>query len=286
MQKTVQWYPGHMFKAKKEIITQLKNIDLVIEVIDSRVPLSSHNVMLEELTEHKEKLLIFTKADMVDRNVLGSFVDLYESKGYQCEIANVKSTREREKIVKKIYEVSSGIKEKYAKKGINKTIRILVMGMPNVGKSTLINFLAEKKKTEVGNRPGVTKQQQWIMVGDDIELLDTPGILVPKIEDIDQGYRLVLCSLIKDEVVHLDDVAIYLLNVLYHKYYKQLKIRYKFKNDIDYDIEALYDSIARSIGALLPGHEYDYERVSKTLIQDFRNEKFGKIILDEKQTRK
>ncbi len=283
MQKTVQWYPGHMFKAKKEIIAQLKNIDLVVEIVDSRCPLSSHNQMLEELTKNKSKIVVFSKKDYVDHNQLDYFIQDYKSRGYSVVSANFKAQKERDKVLKAINEASSELRERFLKKGINKTVRVLIMGMPNVGKSTLINLLAQKNKVNVGNKPGVTKAQQWIGVGDTIELLDTPGILVPKIEDITDGYRLVLCQLIKDEVVHIDDVAVFLLEKLYFDYFAALQNRYNLPNEIEYDVEELYNAIARSIGALLKGNEYDYDRVSITLINDFRKQRFGKIILDERK---
>ncbi len=265
IKKTVQWYPGHMFKAKKEIIAQLKNIDLVVEIVDSRCPLSSHNEMLDELTKNKKKLVVFSKKDYVEQNSLEFFINDYRERGYQTIAANFKAQKEREKVLKAIREASSEIKAKYAKKGINKTVRVLIMGMPNVG-----------------NKPGVTKQQQWIGVGEDIELLDTPGILVPKIENIEDGYRLVLCQLIKDEVVHIDDVAVFLIENLFFNHYKRLQERYNLPADMEYDLEAIYNGIAKSIGALLRGNEYDYDRVSITVINDFRRQKFGKIILDER----
>ncbi len=282
MQKTVQWYPGHMFKAKKEIIAQLKNIDLVVEIVDSRCPLASHNEMLEELTKNKAKIVVMSKKDYVDHNQLQYFINDYENRGYHVVSANFKAQKERDKVLKAIDIESKAIREKFARKGINKTVRVLIMGMPNVGKSTLINLLAQKNKVTVGNKPGVTKAQQWIGVGDTIELLDTPGILVPKIEDVTDGYRLVLCQLIKDEVVHIDDVAVFLLEKLYFDYFNQLQERYNLPEDIEYDVEQLYNGIAKSIGALLKGNEYDYDRVSITLINDFRRQKFGKIILDER----
>ncbi len=282
MQKTVQWYPGHMFKAKKEIIAQLKNIDLVVEIVDSRCPLASHNEMLEELTNKKKKLVVFSKKDYVDTNELEYYIGDYRKRGYDVIAANFKAQKEREKVLKSIRIASAEIKEKFARKGINKTVRVLIMGMPNVGKSTLINLLVGKNKVNVGNKPGVTKTQQWIGVGEDIELLDTPGILVPKIENIEDGYRLVLCQLIKDEVVHIDDVAVFLLENLFFNYKDKLTERYNMDPEIEYDIEELYNAVAKSIGALLRGNEYDYDRVSITLINDFRKQKFGKILLDER----
>ena len=164
------------------------------------------------------------------------------------------------------------------------------MGMPNVGKSTLINFLSMKKKVTVGNKPGITKQQQWIGVGDDLEMLDTPGILVPKINDYEQGYRLVLCSLIKDDVVHLDDIAVYLLKHLYETknsyFFERYNIDTSVEYDLEVDVEELYIQVAKSIGALLRGNEYDYTRVTHVLINDFRKQKFGKIILDHEELTK
>ncbi|WOO89056.1 ribosome biogenesis GTPase YlqF [Mollicutes bacterium LVI A0078] len=283
MSKQIQWYPGHMFKAKKEIIAQLKTIDLVVEIIDARVPLSSHNEMLEEITQYKPKLIVFSKADLVNPAELKKYKEHYENLGYTTIEANLKNAQGNTKVKKKIQEVSKHITDKYQAKGINKVIRVLVMGMPNVGKSTFINFMLNSKKTKIGNRPGVTRQQQWVRLDRDIELLDTPGILVPKISNEASGFNLVLCSLIKDEVVPKDDVAVYMLNYLVKNHPAVLKSRYGLViedvEDIDY--EQVYETIARRIGALMRGNEADYERVTNVIINDFRNQKFGNLILDE-----
>lgn len=283
MSKQIQWYPGHMFKAKKEIIAQLKTIDLVVEIIDSRVPLSSHNQMLEDITKNKPKLIIFSKADLVNPSDLKKYQEHYENLGYVTASANLKNAQGNAKVKKKIQEVSKHITEKYEKKGINKVIRVLVMGMPNVGKSTFINFMLNSKKTKIGNRPGVTRQQQWVRLDKGIELLDTPGILVPKIENEASGYNLVLCSLIKDEVVPKDDVAVYMINYLAKYRPSALKDRYALTiSDIDeIDYEQVYEHIARKTGALMRGNEADYDRVTNTIINDFRNQKFGVLTLDE-----
>lgn len=287
MSKQIQWYPGHMFKAKKEIIANLKTIDLVVEIIDSRVPLASHNEMLDDITKYKPKLLVFSKADLVNSQELREYRKMYEKHGYDTIEANLKNTQGNTKVKKKIQEVSAHITEKYEKKGINKVIRVLVMGMPNVGKSTFINFMLNSKKTKIGNRPGVTKQQQWVRLDKNIELLDTPGILVPKIDDVKSGYNLVLCSLIKDEVVPKDDVAVYMIRKLAKDYPNALKNRYNLVLDVDdewdIDFEEVYEHIARKIGALLRGNEADYDRVTNTIINDFRMQKFGNLILDEKR---
>ena len=281
MSNRINWYPGHMFKAKKEIISQLKIIDLVIEVIDARVPISSHNEMLDELTQNKEKLLIFTKADLINENYLKTFLAGYEQKGYNTISISTNNSVDRKKLFKKINDVAKVVIDKYAKKGINKTVRVLIMGMPNVGKSSVINFLVNKKKTTTGNKPGVTKQQQWIKLENNIELLDTPGILIPKIEDENRAYKLVCCSLIKEEVVELEHVCVWLVNYLINHHKQSLMARYRLR-DVDVkDIPTAFDAIAKSIGAVIKNDDYDYDRVSKTVINDFRKQKFGLIILDE-----
>lgn len=282
MSKQIQWYPGHMFKAKKEIIAQLKTIDLVVEIIDARVPISSHNEMLEDITKAKPKLIVFSKTDLVNPAELKKYKEHYEALGYATIEANLKNTQGNTKVKKKIEEVSAHITEKFQKKGINKVIRVLVMGMPNVGKSTFINFMLNSKKTKIGNRPGVTRQQQWVRLDKNTELLDTPGILVPKINSEASGYNLVLCSLIKDEVVPKDDVAVYMINYLAKFNPSALKERYGIViDDLDeIDYELVYDQIARRVGALLRGNEADYERVTNVIINDFRNQKFGNLILD------
>lgn len=281
MSNRINWYPGHMFKAKKEIISQLKIIDLVIEVIDARVPISSHNEMLDELTQNKEKLLIFTKADLVNENYLKTFLAGYEQKGYNTISISTNNSVDRKKLFKKINDVAKVVIDKYAKKGINKTVRVLIMGMPNVGKSSVINFLVNKKKTTTGNKPGVTKQQQWIKLENNIELLDTPGILIPKIEDENRAYKLVCCSLIKEEVVELEHVCVWLVNYLINHHKQSLMARYRLR-DVDVeDIPTAFDAIAKSIGAVIKNDDYDYDRVSKTVINNFRKQKFGLIILDE-----
>lgn len=273
-----------MFKAKKEIIAQLKTIDLVVEIIDARVPISSHNEMLEDITKQKPKLIVFSKTDLVNPAELKKYREHYEALGYATIEANLKNTQGNTKVKKKIEEVSKHITEKYQKKGINKVIRVLVMGMPNVGKSTFINFMLNSKKTKIGNRPGVTRQQQWVRLDKNTELLDTPGILVPKISSEASGYNLVLCSLIKDEVVPKDDVAVYMINYLAANNPSALKTRYDLVIDDleEVDYEVVYEKIARRIGALLRGNEADYERVTNAIINDFRNQKFGNLILDGK----
>lgn len=287
--KKVTWYPGHMFKAKKEIIDILKTIDLVIEVIDSRVPNSAHNEMLFDLIKNKEHGIVFTKADLVDINELNEFIERYEEENYKVLIANLKKNGSDKKIIKFIKDVSQPLIEKYQKRGLQKNIRVLIIGMPNVGKSTLINCITSKKATITGNTPGVTKNQQIIKVDKNIELVDTPGILVPKLDTLERAYNLVLNSLIKDDVVELQDVAFYLLRILIankssallkvYSYLKEGKLLALDLENID-DIENMYIDLSRSMGIAIKDNEIDYGRISIRLINDYRKQKFGKLILD------
>lgn len=282
----INWYPGHMFKAKKELISQLKIIDIVVEVVDARVPISSHNEMLNELTQHKQKLLILTKSDLVNETYLKTFIKYYEAKGYDTISVSTNNSVDRKKLISKLKSIANPISQRFLNKGITKLPRILIMGMPNVGKSSVINFLVNKKKTIVGNRPGVTKQQQWILVEDICELLDTPGILIPKIEDINRGYKLVCCGLIKDEVVEMEHVCCWLLNYLRTYCATNLITRYKLDVDPvklqDLELFELYDLIGQRIGAINCG-ETDYDRVSMQVVSDFRKQKFGLIVLDDEK---
>ncbi len=285
--KKINWYPGHMFKAKKEIQQNLKSVDAIIEVIDSRVPLTSHNKMLEEIVKNKPKLLIFSKADLVNPKELDRFIKKYENLGYETLSLNIHENNNK-KIIKKIKQICQPLIEKNEAKGIYKNLRLMIIGMPNVGKSTLINSMAGKKKLVVGNRPGVTKAQQIIKVDDNIELVDTPGVLIPKIDKLEQGYNLVLNSLIKDEVVELQDIGFYLLKYLLNNKLDELINRYpKLKevqikgNELDlYTTEKIYEAIAKSIG-VYKKNEIDYEKVTTRIINDYRQQKFGKIILEK-----
>lgn len=287
--KKINWYPGHMFKAKKEIQENLKTIDAIIEVLDSRVPIVSHNKMLEEIVKSKPKLLIFSKPDLVEKRDLNKFLNYYNKKSYTTLAVDVRQNSSREKVIKSINKISEEVLEKYEKKGIKKTLRIMIIGMPNVGKSTLINTLANKKKLIVGNRPGVTKAQQIIKIDENIELVDTPGVLIPKIERLEEGFNLVLNTLIKDEVVEIEEIAFYLLKYLIDNKLEELKTRYVKLNEIEdiksemdpFEVEEVYEAISKSIGAYSKANGVDYNKVSVRLINDYRTQKFGKIILDK-----
>ncbi len=286
--KKINWYPGHMFKAKKQIQENLKTVDAIIEVIDSRCPIISHNKMLEEIVISKPKLLIFSKSDLVEKKDLNTFLEYYKDLNYKTYAIDIRQTNSKDRIISQIKELCEPIVQKYEKKQINKTLRVMIIGMPNVGKSTLINTLANKKKLVVGNRPGVTKTQQVIKIAENIELVDTPGILIPKIEKLQDGFNLVLNSLIKDEVVEIEEIAFYLLKYLMDNKKEELLSRYSklLEEDITNlemspeEIENIYEKIGKSIGAFSNHTGVDYNKVSVRVIGDYRTQKFGKIILD------
>lgn len=290
--KKINWYPGHMFKAKKEIQANLKAVDAIIEVVDARCPIVSHNKMLEDIVKNKPKLIIFSKYDLVEPNQLKAFLKYYEKAGYQTFAANITNNKNKDKIIKEIQKLCNPVILKNQKKNINKILRIMIIGMPNVGKSSLINTLAGKKKLIVGNRPGVTKQQQVVKISDNIELVDTPGVLIPKIDKLEDGFNLVLNSLIKDEIVELESISYYLLQYLIKNKKENLINRYPklidnpYLDKEEFDIitnEEIYTDIAKSIGAYSKHNGVDYLKVSIRLINDYRNQKFGKIILDKIQ---
>lgn len=280
MSQKINWFPGHMFKAKKELIKQLKIIDLVIEVVDARLPFSSHNEMLDELTKNKDKLIIFNKADLVNTNKLKEFIEYYNQAGYETIAIDSKNAIDRKKLINKIKQITKKTLVKYQQKDIYKMPRVLIMGMPNVGKSSVINLLTNKRKTEVGNKPGVTKQQQWINVENVCELLDTPGILIPNIEDQTRAYKMVASNLIKDEVVELEHPASWLISYLMQKQPQLLTSRYNIEITDEDALVDVYDKIATQIGAMV-NNEPDYDRVAKRVISDFRKQKLGLLILDE-----
>ncbi|MCF7926599.1 MAG: ribosome biogenesis GTPase YlqF [Candidatus Izimaplasma sp.] len=278
--KQIQWYPGHMAKTKKEIKERAKHVDVVLEIVDARCPLSSQNPIIDELVENKPRIILLNKADLSDENVLEDWIDFYEKQ----EIKALKINAIRKKGLEKIYpamkELIQKKLDKEQKKGREKrALRALIIGIPNVGKSTLINALANKKKLVVGNKPGVTKHTQFIRVKKDFELLDTPGILWPKFEDEKVALNLALTGAIKDSILPLDDVVIYAFKYLDEHYKGLIEKRYEIDVDID-NIVQIFDDIGRKRGCLIANNEIDYDRVINLFLHDFRNHKIGSVILE------
>lgn len=277
----IQWYPGHMAKAKREVQERLKLVDFVIELVDARTPASSQNPMLQEILGEKQKMVVLMKRDLADDQLTEKWVNRFTEQGQVALSVDVNHKKDVDSIVQAAKDIGNKVNEKRTKKGIApRAVRAMIIGIPNVGKSTLINRLANKKRAEVGDKPGVTKKQQWIKVRGEFELLDTPGILWPKFEDEEVGYKLAATGSIKDTILHLDEVVIYLLKYLKTHYPDQLVERYGLDLDTE-DIVEWFDVIGRKRGCLQAGGIVDYEKTSDVVLRDFRTGKIGKITLDQ-----
>ena len=278
----INWYPGHMAKTKREIKEKINLIDIVYEVIDSRMPISSRIKDLDEVIGNKPRIMIFTKYDMCDKSVTDMFINEY-AKDYAVVKTNLKENSNITKeIISKTEDLLKDINEKRIDKGLNKrSYRALVVGVPNVGKSTLINRLAGRNIQDTGNRAGVTKNISWIKLNKDVELMDTPGILWPKIEDPTIGYNLASLTSIKEEILNKDDIVIYIINTLY-KYYPNL-LKEKYSIDNVNDINSVLDTIGRKRGCLMKGNVVDLEKVYTIIINDLKEGKIGKVTFDHKK---
>ena len=275
----INWYPGHMAKTKREIKEKIDLIDIIYEVIDSRMPKSSRIKDLDEIIGNKPRIMIFTKYDMCDKDVTDQFINEYE-KNYIVIKANLKENSNIAKdIISKTEEILKSINEKRLAKGLNKrSYRALVVGVPNVGKSTLINRLAGRNIQDTGNRAGVTKSISWIKLNKDVELMDTPGILWPRIDEDNIAYNLASLTSIKEEILNKDDIAMYIIKTLY-KYYPNL-LKEKYGIDSVDDINLVFDNIGRHRGCLMKGNIVDLEKVYTIIINDLKEGKIGKITFD------
>ena len=276
----IQWYPGHMAKTRREISEKLNLIDIIYEVIDARMPRSSKIVDIDDLIKNKPRLLIMTKYDLCDKNETNKFIKYYEELGYQVIPVDLMTGTNVSKIIDASEVVLKEENEKRQSKGLKpRNIRALILGIPNAGKSTLINRLVGKKSAGVGNKPGFTKSLSWIRIHKNIDLLDTPGILWPKIEDQEAAHILASFSSIKEEILNEDQIASFILRKLYELYPKSLEERYGI-SEFDEDLIDAYDMIASRRGALTKGGVADYERVSRIILQDFKNGYFGPVTFD------
>ena len=280
--KTMNWYPGHMAKTKREISEKLNLIDVVYEVVDARMPLSSKIVDIDDLIKDKPRIMVMTKYDLCDKEETDKMIKYYESLGYKVIPVDLMSNNNSG--VKKIIDVTNSlmveVNNKRKEKGLMpRAGRVLIVGIPNAGKSTLINRLVGKKAAGVGNTPGFTKSLSWIRINKDLELLDSPGILWPKMEDQEAAHVLACLSSIKEEILNIDEIAIFVLRKLFELYPEKLEERYGI-TELDEDYIECYDMIAARRGALTRGGVADYDKVSNIIVRDLKNGYFGDITFD------
>lgn len=274
----INWYPGHMAKTKREIKEKLSLIDIVFEIIDARIPYSSKNIDVDELVKNKPRILIMTKLDLCDEIVTNKWIKYYENCGYKVITLDLINNPNLSLIYNETNKIANELNEKRKEKGLKeRRIRALILGIPNVGKSTLINRLVGRKATNVGNKPGITKQLEWIRVGSDLELLDTPGILWPRFDNQEIALNLASMTAIKEEILDTEEVAIYIINTLLKLYPDNIKNRYNITDTSD--IVTILDQIGKKIGAIR-NNETNYEKVYSTVLKDLHEGYLGKVTFD------
>lgn len=274
-----QWYPGHMTKAKRMMQENIKLIDLIIELVDARIPMSSRNPDIDELGKGKARIILLNKSDLADARLNQEWENFFKEKGYFVQPLNAKTGAGIKNIQALVQESCKEKIERDRKRGIiNRPVRAMVVGIPNVGKSTFINSFAGKACAKTGNKPGVTKGKQWIRLNKNLELLDTPGILWPKFEDQKIGERLALIGSINDEILHADELAVALIRNLKNSYLDLLEKRYDIT--IDEDAYDTLKKVAIARKCLQKGELPDVDRASSMLLEDFRSGKLGRITLE------
>ena len=274
-----QWYPGHMTKAKRMMQENMKLIDIMIELVDARIPLSSRNPDIDQLAANKSRLILLNKTDMADERVTAQWEEYFKEKGFYVARTNARSGKGVKGTQAIVMDACKEKLERDRKRGIkNRPIRAMIAGIPNVGKSTFINTFAGKACAKTGNKPGVTKGKQWIRLNKSVELLDTPGILWPKFEDEAVGMRLAYIGSIKDDILNMEELSLTLIDFLREKYSGVLEKRYQIQEEGT--AVQILEAIARSRGCLKKGEELDYAKASLILFDDFRSGKIGKITLE------
>ncbi len=276
--KQIQWFPGHMAKARRQIEEKLKVIDIVYEIVDARIPLSSSNPMLNEIIKNKPKLILLNKDDLADPKITNQWIEYYQNKGFIAISINSLTDNLEKTIYQKTKEILSESILKDELKGLtSRPFNAMVLGIPNVGKSQFINNIAKKNKAKTGNLPGITKMQSFLNAGDNLRVYDNPGVLWPKFEDEVTGMKLALLGSIKDSILPIDDVALYGIEYLKTNYPTSLEKRYNIDlKTLVTNIEIL-DEIGKRRGCLISGGEIDYERVFNLFLNDLRNGLLGRM---------
>lgn len=273
----INWYPGHMKKTREMIKENLKACDLVVELVDSRIPVSSRNPVIDELVGDKKRIIVLAKADLADEKSTREWKEHFEAQGHRTLALNLQ-TGDNIKLLYKALDQEQAIRDE--QKSIKRPLRLMIVGVPNVGKSSLINRLTAKKTARTGDRPGVTTGKQWVTLKNGMQLLDTPGILWPKFEDRLVGLNLAFCGSIKDDILGVEDLAFELIGVLGREYPDALMERYNLDEISEQTIENM-DAIALKRGFIMSGRRIDYERTGRTVLDEFRGGKLGRITLEK-----
>ncbi len=270
-----------MAKARRQVTEKLKLVDIIFELVDARIPLSSRNPMIDEIIQHKPRLVLLNKADMADKEITKQWIRYFQENGITALAINSQEGIGMKEIVNEAKKLLSEKFDKMKSRGIRpRAIRAMIVGIPNAGKSTLINRLAKKNIAKTGNTPGVTKAQQWIKVGKELELLDTPGILWPKFDDQTVGLKLAVTGAIKDTLLNMYEISSFALQYLEKEYPNRLQERYKIE-DFPEDIVELFNQIGKFRGCLMGGAEVDYDKVAELVIREIRMEKLGPLTFEK-----
>ena len=279
--QTIQWFPGHMAKARREITESLKKVDVIFELLDARIPYSSKNPMIDEIINNKPRVVLLNKCNIADKNITKMWVDYYKNKNIiALDIDSIDGYNINKIINAATLALKDEFKRRESRQIKSKTIKAMILGIPNVGKSTLINKLAKRKACGVGDKPGVTKNQTWIKVTEDLFLLDTPGILWPKFEDQMVGVKLAMCGSIKDEILNLEDLTIKSIEYIMENYPDNLMKRFNLDSLEDTPLKVL-DQICKKRGYLLKGSLYDYNRCSVLFLNDLRGQRIGSMTYEK-----
>ena len=271
-----------MYKTKKQIIEDLKLIDVVVELLDARIPVSSHNPDINDIIKNKKKIVVLNKCDLSEDIENKKWLQEYTTNNVQAVLVDSNTGKGINEAIFKIQYVMKDDLETHAKKGkVGRSIRVMILGIPNVGKSSFINRLTKKTSAKVGNKPGVTKQKQWVRLGNSIELLDTPGVLWPKLDNENIALNLAFTGSIKDDILEKAELAYELLKRFINDYSTNIMERYKIENIENYDIVSLMEAIGKKRGAISSGGKIDLEKVSNIILEDFRSGKLGKITLEK-----
>ena len=276
----IQWFPGHMTKTKRMIEEHLKAVDVVAELLDARIPVSSANPMVEELVSGKPRIIILNKADLANPRATDQWISYYEKKGIPVLPMSVGNSKNKKKLLQVIRDTAEPILAKWKRRGMkSRSVRLMILGIPNVGKSSLINFLAGTAATRTANTPGHTRGKQWVRLSEGLDLLDTPGVLWPKFDDQTAVLRLAATGAIAGDVFNASEVVAELMSSLAKTSPEILKEQYNIENP-DQDPQVLLEQAGRRRGCLLPGGNIDFDRAEMVVLRDFRNGKLGRITLD------